>query len=189
MPAKPFQVQVTISQQELARLESLGANILGAIQEAGRETTRETQGLVETIGAYPSNRAKHPIEWTSERQRRYWFAVLLPRLEKQGRIDSYGYKRSKQLKEAWSWQGDNLPNGYELTIANSAKYASFVYGDLAKTPAQSRRPQQKFHANTGWDLAYNQIMKAGGRWLTIYTRNLDKRLKLVNKGEISIKKV
>lgn len=86
-----------------------------------------------TFGRDPGP-VKYPIEWTTEKQRKAFFAT-----------DGFGsgipFKRSNQLTDSWV-----VVVGYQLrenliTLYNPKSYAQFVYPG-------SR--QQRFHARTGW---------------------------------------
>ena len=77
---------------------------------------------------------RYPIQWTSEKQRRFVMAML----RRAGKIP---YVRTHEL--AQSWQVEFLRDGDlpgEVVIDNQANAAIFVYGEH----------QQLFHANTGW---------------------------------------
>lgn len=87
-------------------------------------------------------KVKYPIEWTSERQRRAFFAT-----------DGFGsgipYQRTGKLAEMWVIE----VRGNALVIENKSAIAKYVYGSLAQNRNAALRFQQGFHANTGWQAA------------------------------------
>jgi len=86
-----------------------------------------------TFGRDPGP-VKYPIEWTSEKQRRAFFAT-----------DGFGggipTKRSNQLETSWVVVVGTQLRTNLITLYNPKSYAKFVYPG-------SR--QQRFHARTGW---------------------------------------
>jgi hypothetical protein len=78
-------------------------------------------------------KVKRPIRWTSEKQRRAYFAT-----------DGFGagipYKRTGRLPAAWRVESAIGPGGLTISITNPSKAAPFVYG----------RWKQQFHTDTGW---------------------------------------
>ncbi len=86
-----------------------------------------------TFGRDPGP-VKYPIEWTSEKQRRAFFAT-----------DGFGSgiptKRSNQLETSWVVVVGTQLRTNLITLRNPKSYAQFVYPG-------SR--QQRFHARTGW---------------------------------------
>lgn len=101
--------------------------------------THEPQLMTEL--RYVPGAVRYPIEWTSEKQRRAYFAT-------NGFGRGIPYKRTG--KTARSWYAWVRRNGYrfEMTIANSTPGARFVYGYI-RTRGEPD-PQQRFHRNTGW---------------------------------------
>lgn len=99
---------------------------LDDVKEPALEALREQPGAV-----------KYPIEWTSEKQRKAFFAS-----------DGFGAgiptTRTGDLAAAWEF---NLEaNTFVIRNRNSA--APYVYGSLAKS--NPGKYQQRFHVNTGW---------------------------------------
>ncbi len=83
----------------------------------------------------------YPIEWTSEKQRRAFFAT-----------DGFGhgipYQRTHDLAAAWEVIFDASDAGFgTITVENPAEASDFVYGHR----------QQQFHINTGWPNAANEL--------------------------------
>lgn len=80
--------------------------------------------------------AKKPIKWTSDKQRKAYFAT-----------DGFGhgipYKRTGKLPEAWEVLTRASEHGLRISVVNDNPAAPFVYG----------RWKQQFHTNTGWPSA------------------------------------
>ena len=89
---------------------------------------------VDAISVYPGS-VVYPIEWTSEAQRRFYFAVVAQR-DNDGNI--IPYERRGTFFDDVTVELDPLT--LELGITNPNPVARYVIGD----------DQQKFHANTGW---------------------------------------
>ena len=89
---------------------------------ARQEIQRTTPGAVS-----------RPIQWTSEKQRRAYFAT-----------DGFGagipYRRTGQLMDAWRVRTDIETDGGIFELVNDSSYARYVF----------RPDQQVFHFNTGW---------------------------------------
>jgi len=120
------------------------------VAEAGEETARElTPELLAELDYTPPKRSypsQYPIEWTSEKQRRaYWasggFGAGIP------------HKRSGGLTAAWEVVTERTSTGFRLVVRNLADGARFVVGSLAKDIVAASRFQQRFHTITGWKLA------------------------------------
>lgn len=78
--------------------------------------------------------AVKPIEWTSEKQRRAYFAT-----------DGFGHgipyvRRSPGIESQWRVDYAITGNGARVSIVNDSPASPFVYG----------RWKQQFHTNTGW---------------------------------------
>lgn len=120
------------------------------LAESGQEASRElTPELLVRLGEQPPVRSypsQYPIEWTSEKQRRAYFAT-----------DGFGagipYKRTGGLAAAWEVLFERTADGFRMIVQNGSRAARFTYGSLAKNPQAAARFQQRFHAITGWQLA------------------------------------
>lgn len=96
--------------------------------------------------------------WTSERQRRAYFAS-------NGFGAGIPYSRKGKLAAAWKITGELMGKAWVMLVENPAKAARFVYGSLALANlASAARFQQKFHAVTGWKLAAPIV----ARWYGVY---------------------
>lgn len=116
------------------------------------------------------NPVKHPIEWTSDRQRRAFYAT-------NGFGGGIPYQRTGTLRESWTLSLIEDGNGFRLVVENSAPQAKFVYGSLAQNRTDALRFQQRFHANTGWQAATDTVnfwFDAGDELLE---QKLDDRIK------------
>lgn len=86
---------------------------------------------------------KYPIQWTSEKQRRAFFAT-----------DGFGsgipYQRTGALQQAWQVLNITENGTWRVLITNTAPSAKWVYGGLS---LRSKPFQQQFHKNTGWPQA------------------------------------
>ena len=109
-------------------------------------------------------RVKYPIQWTSERQRRAYFAT-------NGFGAGIPYRRTGRLARGWTIALFDRGAGFTLDIRNNAKSAAFVYGSLA-IDGSGVRYQQRFHRNTGWQEAY----KTTNYWARVFTTTLRERL-------------
>jgi hypothetical protein len=97
----------------------------------------------------PPGPVVYPIEWTSEKQRRAFFAT-----------DGFGagipYERTNTLVEGWEVLFDATDDGFgDITVTNDDDAVDFVQGQR----------QQKFHQNTGWKNASDvlQVISLDGQ--------------------------
>lgn len=95
-------------------------------------------GVIGELKALEPGPAKHPIRWTSEKQRRY----VMAKLRKRGQIP---YVRTHALVNAWQARQYTTEAGGFLTVTNTSSVYPFVMGDPARP-----QYQQQFHLNTGW---------------------------------------
>lgn len=81
----------------------------------------------------PPGKVQYPIEWTSEKQRKAFFAT-----------DGFGhgipYRRTGKLVASWQVRGDYTATFSGITVTNTSPVGRYVVG----------MNQQQFHANTGW---------------------------------------
>jgi len=117
-------------EKELDRLPSV---IHAATIKAVQDLQPLRDEFAKSVGA-----VKRPIEWTSEKQRKAFFAT-----------DGFGagipYKRTGKLQAGWGLLAVQNLDGSTLILQNMAEAAKYVYGFFGQ-----RRPQQQFHRNTGW---------------------------------------
>jgi len=79
----------------------------------------------------------YPIDWTSEKQRRYVMGVVLKKDER-GRI--IPYKRTHELIDSWDVVMVWVDGSFTIALESHADAAQYVMG----------LHQQRFHFNTGW---------------------------------------
>lgn len=93
--------------------------------------------LLDDLLSFTPGPVRYPIQWTSERQRRAYFAT-----------DGFGhgipYRRTGRLVSAWRLRRYFSRAGNLITITNDAD-PGFVIGNPARPELH-----QQFHANTGW---------------------------------------
>ena len=114
------------------------------IQETAETTFRRyKQPLLDELRHMPPERSwpgDYPIEWTSERQRRAYFAT-----------DGFGagipYVRSNALADGWRARVVVQQDRTLIEIRNNRAYAPYVVGKLRR---RGDDPQQRFHRITGW---------------------------------------
>jgi len=120
------------------------------MSKTARDVGRNAKSDLATALLYstPPKRSfpdEYPIQWTSDKQRKAYFAS-----------DGFGagipYRRTGKL--AQSWEIDiGSENGLIITIQNSSRSAKFVYGTFAKQRSKAIAKQQRFHRITGWEPA------------------------------------
>ncbi|PJF38481.1 MAG: hypothetical protein CUN54_10770, partial [Phototrophicales bacterium] len=105
----------------------------------------------------------YPIEWTSERQRRAYFAT-----------DGFGagipYKRTGETDAGWEMEIKIIGRAVKVIIENNSPAAPWVYGSLAKRGF--KRFQQRFHEITGWPTAQPVVIFWVGEFNRIYIARL-----------------
>lgn len=101
------------------------------VPSAARRVTRFAKRELEALTPGP---AKHPIMWTSEKQRRAFFAT-------NGFGRGIPTKRMGGIEDGWEVRTriEQDASG-EFVIINTAPYAQWVIG----------KDQQRFHEITGW---------------------------------------
>lgn len=96
-----------------------------------------TQRLVDKYLRKSAGSVHYPIEWTSDKQRKAFFAT-----------DGFGggipYKRTNDLVHDWHVVVGVDPEGIAISVYNGSDEAQYVYGD------DTGKHQQWFHQNTGW---------------------------------------
>jgi hypothetical protein len=112
------------------------------IQRAVDRTTQTAQPARDEVARYPGA-VKYPIQWTSEKQRRAFFAT-------NGFGAGIPYRRTGGLGQAWNLTSARSATGAVLVLENRAASAKYVYGFFGQP-----RPQQGFHVNTGWQTIAN----------------------------------
>lgn len=114
---------------------------------AMREAVEENKPFaLEELQAEPG-KPKYPIEWTSEKQRRYVMGYVLER-DENGEI--IPYQRTGDLARGWELRYIRTPEGGAFIFRNETPYVRFVGGSLARSLDSATRFKQQFHSNTGW---------------------------------------
>ena len=96
------------------------------LEAVAAELERDKQSLVP--GA-----VRYPIQWTSDRQRRYVMAMLREQ-------DNLSYKRTGETVNSIHFKYGQGGGSDYVAAETESPYAPFVVGQY----------QQKFHRNTGW---------------------------------------
>lgn len=103
--------------------------------------------LLEDLQQEPGA-VKYPIEWTSEKQRKAFFASS-------GFENGIPYQRSGGLAKAWVVKKEGGGVAILVKVSNPNPASKFVYGSLSLSNRGAG--QQRFHANTGWEQAGNIV--------------------------------
>lgn len=141
-----------------AKLQKLKENLNAtpqAVRSVMRELARvEENELIGDLRTPPPRPHRTPWEWTTEKQRRAFFAT-----------DGFGRgiptQRTGKVTAGWRVRVENTPEGGRIIIENTTPYAKYVYGQFTK-----RSPQQRFHSITGWPTIHLRRQ----RWRSIIQR-------------------
>lgn len=93
--------------------------------------------------SYTPPPAKHPIAWTSERQRKYVMMLLRS-------MNNLPYHRTGRMNRGYRIEVLSAPGGIAIRLTNVVPYTMFVVGRLRPRGSD---PMQQFHKNTGWQPA------------------------------------
>lgn len=120
-------------------LRTFNRTVEGIVRDARNDTAAE---VLASLQEQPGP-VKRPIEWTSDKQRKAFFAT-------NGFGGGIPYQRTGRLAASWTYEA----KGTTVEIANEGKGAVYVYGRANLSGGFSSTggfaPQQKFHRNTGW---------------------------------------
>ena len=124
-------------------LDKYPDNVGALVQQSYDDTLVPVVNALRTPPRKRSYPSDYPLEWTSERQRRAYFAT-------NGFGAGIPYRRTGGLTRAW--RGAVIPrgDGFRVVILNPVKSARFVYGTLSFNPSLRTAGQQRFHVITGW---------------------------------------
>jgi len=130
---------IAIRVSGLSRVRAaLGADYGPTLQAACSAIAKQIEGEL----VVPPGPVKHPIQWTSPRQRRWWYA---------SRGDRGPYKRGEaggqDLLHSWAVKRRGATGA---VLGSKATYAAFVHGS---------KLQQPMHHNTGWTTDEQAIRK------------------------------
>lgn len=113
------------------------------VQETAEAVVRDTrQNTIAALTQDPGP-VQYPIEWSSERQRRAFFAT-----------DGFGsgipYQRTGRIND-WAYRTSGEGGSVSIVIGNGAPYLKYVRGTMARRGFASAI--QQMHRNTGWTAA------------------------------------
>lgn len=128
-----FRGELIIAPDILEAIKDTAQSAPKAMQAAWRDITeRGTQELLDRMQADPGA-VRYPIEWASDKQRRYVMAMLR-------RTGNLPYRRSGRLQKAWRIESKARLSDGTAALTNDTDYVQYVQGNA----------QQPFHRNTGW---------------------------------------
>lgn len=140
-----FTADVAISTDWLDELQEAAKSIPDAVGSYARRELRPfvSQWVDRTLRREPGP-VKYPLAWESDQQKGYYFAVIA-QYDAQGNV--IPYQRTHQYVSSWHVQADYTNGLSSITVENLASYAQYVGG----------RRQQRFHRNTGWPNAADEL--------------------------------
>lgn len=114
------------------------------VAEIGNEVTNIVAPQMLDELRYTPPAVKYPIQWTSKKQRKAFFAT-----------DGFGRgiptRRTNKMQQAWRVIGKAKGGKFELVVSNPVAYTKWVVGTIDfRSSRQAIVPMQKFHQNTGW---------------------------------------
>jgi len=147
---------------QVARVGRLPEVIYDAMERAKERIESPFKAELE----YTPPPAKKPIQWTSEKQRKAYFAT-----------DGFGagipYKRTGRLQNSWRFFIAKTPDGGKFTVFNTSPVGKFVFGTIAKSDDKAYDAIQQFHTNTGWQKAKPTVVF----WFDAYLEVLNDEFK------------
>lgn len=147
-----IKLRVTVDAGVIQAVRKLAKKMPTKMEQEFKAISDEVQaGLLNELRAMQPGRPKYPIQWTSEKQRRY----VMWKLRKAGNLP---YRRTGALMKAWRSRRYTTKSGGFLTVTNDVSIAPYVIGDAAYPGWQ-----QFFHIQTGWPIA-KQIDDAKVLW-------------------------
>jgi len=144
------------------------------IDDIGEAVIQEIKPeLLDELQDMPSKRSypnQYPVEWTSDLQRKAYFASG-------GFGKGIPTVRDDTLINSWEIEWENS----SIITRNKNKWAKFVVGSLAKDVSRAARFQQKFHQITGWKLATIPVQE----WMKVARFLFEQELKARWKGAVT----
>lgn len=145
---------LTVRQEYSFNPDTFGAEyerLFAAMPQVAAAAFQVAQPLFEAFREEPPTRSfpgEYPLEWESEAQR----IAVTSKLKREG---NFPFRRSHALIARWDFSFVAAPDLITFTVANPDPTASYVYGadDVEVAP----RPQQRFHALTGWQPALPRV--------------------------------
>jgi hypothetical protein len=105
-------------------------------------------------------------EWTSDKQ--YWAHIITKNWG--AGIPS---KRSGDVLRGWQQRTEVRSDGRDVWVfENIAPHSIWPFGKLNKDLAQAVKPQQKFHAKTGYPLAARLTNEASQQFRDVYEERI-----------------
>lgn len=140
-----------ISVKPLEELDAFTAQTQRLAREAGDAALEKIRADFMAELSFEPASVKYPIEWTSDKQRKAFFAS-----------DGFGggipSQRSGGVSDGWTVRGRSSGGSYVVEASNAAPYAKFVVGDVNfRSRQEALKPMQKMHINTGWQPAIDTI--------------------------------
>lgn len=136
-----YRTDVTLKIEPLTRLEAFADDFESLFEKVVNGAVRKIEpDVLAALGETPGSVA-YPIEWTSERQRRAFFATG-------GFGKGIPYRRTGRYAKGFKLRVIRTDNGVSIRTQNTVEYGKFV-GGLLRPRGVS--PQQRFHVNTGWE--------------------------------------
>jgi hypothetical protein len=132
-------------QQAIASAPSLTATGTNLV------TRRLATEILRELRAAPA-RPRYPIQWTSEKQRRYVMAMLR-------RTNNLPYRRTGKLVRGWKSNKKIDVRGGIFAVENKVKYAGYVQGPFGSKAKAGEQRQQKFHRRSGWPSAPDVVAR------------------------------
>jgi len=106
--------------------------------------------LMDELRAKPG-KVKYPIQWTSEKQRRAFFAT-------NGFGRGIPTVRSNKMVNGWILDTRAAKGRFTLVVRNPFDYAKYVVGAIDfRSRNNALKSKQKFHDNTGWQDAVDTV--------------------------------
>jgi hypothetical protein len=137
------------SKTDLAPLDSLIGfldNHDEVVRDVGQRVYDEWKPqLLDALQQTPGS-VKYPVEWTSEKQRRAYFAT-------NGFGAGIPFQRNGDISNAWEVIDLSVGGNFGILVRNTNPASKFLYGSLARDKMAAMRWRQKFHQNTGWIFA------------------------------------
>lgn len=122
----------------LRNLQQVHAVVGDKIKQYARREVRPfvSQQVDKTLRREPPERqypADYPLEWTSDRQRKY----VMAKLRREGNLP---YRRSHEFVRQWHVRGDYTNGLTSIVVYHDSDIEQYVTG----------RRRQEFHRITGW---------------------------------------
>ena len=143
--------RATFKTKPIDELAAFASQIANIHQQIGQRVYAEIHpALIDELRFKP-DAPTYPIEWTSEKQRRAFFAS-----------DGFGggipTERTDSIVNGWRVTAKGSGNRYSIVAVNAVPGAPYVVGGMNfRSRARALRPQQKMHQNTGWPLAQDTL--------------------------------